>query len=93
MSATQVKKMKVHSSTDVSIVIEGTEVLDNCGSVAKACLVLMGIINAVNLSYPPKTKDTFEVFQKLLLELDVLKLFSLLFCHAHLLENGHLKNK
>lgn len=62
------------SETDVSIVNEGTEVLDNCGSVAKACLLLMGIIYAMNLSYPPKTKYTFEVFQKLLLELDVLKL-------------------
>ena len=58
----------------VSIVVEGTEVLDNCRSVAKACLLLMGIIYAMNLSYPPKMKYTFEVFQKLLLELDVLKL-------------------
>lgn len=58
----------------MSIVVEGTEVLDNCGSVAKACLLLMGIIYAMNLSYPPKIKYTFEVFQKLLLELDVLKL-------------------
>ncbi|CAL8275432.1 unnamed protein product [Arctogadus glacialis] len=62
------------SDADVSIVVEGTEVLDNCGSVAKACLLLMGIIYAMNLSYPPKMKYTFEVFQKLLLELDVLKL-------------------
>ncbi len=62
------------SNADVSIVVEGTEVLDNCGSVAKACLLLMGIIYAMNLSYPPKMKYTFELFQKLLLELDVLKL-------------------
>ncbi|KAK0145606.1 hypothetical protein N1851_015504 [Merluccius polli] len=69
-----VKKMKVHSDTDVSIVIEGTEVLHNCGSVAKACLLLMGIIYSMNFISPPKPKYTFEVFQKLLLELDVLKL-------------------
>ncbi|KAK0146538.1 hypothetical protein N1851_014144 [Merluccius polli] len=50
------------SDTDVSIVIEGNEIM------------LMGIIYAMNLSYPPKTKYTFEVFQKPLLELDVLKL-------------------
>lgn len=39
------------SDADVSIVVEGTEVLDNCGSVAKACLLLMGIIYAMNMSY------------------------------------------
>lgn len=59
---------------DVSIVIEGTEVLHSCQSVAKASLLLMGIIYALNLSYPPRLKYTFEVFQKLFLELDVLKL-------------------
>ena len=42
----------------MSIVVEGTEVLE-CGSVAKACLLLMGIIYAMNLSYPPKMKYTF----------------------------------
>jgi hypothetical protein len=62
------------SNADVSIVVEGTEVLDNCGSVAKACVLQMGIIYAMTLSYPPKIKHTFEVFQKPLLELDVLKL-------------------
>ena len=62
------------SDADVSIVVEGTEVLDNCGSVAKACVLQMGIIYAMTLSYPPKIKHTFEVFQKPLLELDVLKL-------------------
>lgn len=58
----------------VSIIIEGTEVLDDCGYVAKACLLLMGIIYAMNLTYPPKLKYTFEVFQKLSLELDTLKM-------------------
>ena len=40
---------EVASETDVSIVIEGHEVLDNCGSVAKDCLLLVGIIYAMNL--------------------------------------------
>lgn len=58
----------------VSVIIEGTEVLEDCGSVTNACLLLMGVIYAVNLSYPLKLKDRFEVFQKLFLELDILKM-------------------
>ncbi|XP_051272765.1 uncharacterized protein LOC127372883 [Dicentrarchus labrax] len=58
----------------VSVIIEGTEVLEDCGSVTNACLLLMGVIYAVNLSYPLKLKYTFEVFQKLFLELDILKM-------------------
>ncbi|XP_036965761.1 uncharacterized protein LOC119025861 isoform X1 [Acanthopagrus latus] len=60
----------------VSVVIEGKEVLEDCRSVANACLLLMGVIYAVNLSYPLKLKYTFEVFQKMLLELDALKMSS-----------------
>lgn len=40
MSSTQVKKIKVHSTLLCQLLL--TEVLDNCGSVAKACLLLMG---------------------------------------------------
>ncbi|KAL3987735.1 hypothetical protein ACER0C_014850 [Sarotherodon galilaeus] len=59
---------------NVSVIIEGTEILEDCGSVINACLLLMGVIYAVNLSYPLKLKYTFEVFQKLFLELDILKM-------------------
>ncbi|KAI7789835.1 hypothetical protein IRJ41_007412 [Triplophysa rosa] len=58
----------------VSVIIEGTEVVEDCGSVTNACLLLMGVIYVVNLSYPLKLKYTFEVFQKLFLELDILKM-------------------
>lgn len=58
----------------VSVIIEGKEVMNDCKNVAKACLLLMGFIYAMNLSYPSKLKYTFEVFQKLFLELDTLKL-------------------
>ncbi|KAM7401515.1 hypothetical protein PAMP_016824 [Pampus punctatissimus] len=63
-------------SSDVSVIIEGREVLEGCRSVANACLLLMGVIYALNLSYPLKLKYTFEVFQKLFLELDILKMSS-----------------
>ncbi|KAK9536023.1 hypothetical protein VZT92_005845 [Zoarces viviparus] len=59
---------------DVLIVIEGKEILHDYESVAKAYLLLMGFIYAMNFSYPPKLKYTFEVFQKLFLQLDVLKM-------------------
>ncbi|XP_060769976.1 uncharacterized protein LOC132881491 isoform X1 [Neoarius graeffei] len=59
--------------TDVIIVIDGTEVLGGCKTLANACMLLMGFVYSLNLSYPPKLKYTFEVFQKLLLELDDLK--------------------
>ncbi|KAI9545413.1 hypothetical protein NQZ68_036884 [Dissostichus eleginoides] len=59
---------------DVSIVIEGDRVLTSCGNETKACALLMGFIYALNLEYPKKLKYTFEVFQKLFLELDGAKL-------------------
>ncbi|KAJ8409946.1 hypothetical protein AAFF_G00209870 [Aldrovandia affinis] len=54
------------------IVIEGTEVLDDL-DVPRACALLMELIYALNLSYPKELKNTFEVFQKIFLELDGLK--------------------
>ncbi|XP_056447174.1 uncharacterized protein LOC130383143 isoform X2 [Gadus chalcogrammus] len=59
--------------TDVIIVVDGTEVLGGCKTLTNACILLMGFVYSLNLSYPPKLKYTFEVFQKLLLELDDLK--------------------
>ncbi|XP_061838112.2 uncharacterized protein [Nerophis lumbriciformis] len=59
---------------DVSILVEGHEILPGCNSTAKACSLLMGLIYALNLAYPLTLRYTFEVFQKLMLELDGFKL-------------------
>lgn len=73
------KILVIHNPTaeedpaDISIVIEGNEVL-RCENRSKACMLLMGVIYALNLQYPKELKYTFEVFQKLFLELDSLKL-------------------
>lgn len=56
---------------DMSIMIEGKNVRNSCG---KACVLLMGLIYALNLPSHKKLKYIFEVFRKLFLELDGTKL-------------------
>lgn len=56
------------------VVIEGNKVMEGCGSLTKACVLLMGLIYALNLEHPKQLKNTFEAFQKLFLELDGEKL-------------------
>uniref|UniRef100_UPI003AAE858A uncharacterized protein isoform X1 n=1 Tax=Centroberyx gerrardi TaxID=166262 RepID=UPI003AAE858A len=59
---------------DVGVVLEGVEVLQNLQSVTLGRVMLFGLIYALNLSYPKDLKCTFEVFQKILMELDTTKL-------------------
>ncbi len=60
--------------TDVGVVLEGVEVLPNLKNVTLGCVTLFGLIYALNLNYPKDLKCTFEVFQKVLMELDTTKL-------------------
>lgn len=59
---------------DAVVVLEESEVLSGLRSVTKACIMLLGLIYAVNLSYPKELRYTFEFFQKIMLELDSGKL-------------------
>ncbi|XP_076736569.1 uncharacterized protein LOC111501497 [Maylandia zebra] len=61
---------------DIGVLIEGVEALTDLGNIAQACALLFGLIYCLNLSYPPELKCTFEVLQKILLNLDGQKLSS-----------------
>ncbi|KAK5906173.1 hypothetical protein CgunFtcFv8_002062 [Champsocephalus gunnari] len=59
---------------DVGVVLEGVEVLHNLQSINHACMMLYRLIYALNLSYPKSLKNTFEVYQKILMDLESSKL-------------------
>uniref|UniRef100_A0A3Q2VV74 Uncharacterized LOC102288954 n=1 Tax=Haplochromis burtoni TaxID=8153 RepID=A0A3Q2VV74_HAPBU len=61
---------------DVGVLIEGVEANTDLGNIAQACALLFGLTYCLNLSYPPELKCTFEVLQKILLNLDGQKLSS-----------------
>lgn len=59
---------------DVGIIIEGIEVLTDLDSVALGFAMLFGLTYALDMSYPLELKYTFEVIQKVIMELDGTKL-------------------
>ncbi|KAI9535055.1 hypothetical protein NQZ68_007143 [Dissostichus eleginoides] len=58
------------SEDDVRIVLEGVTVIQDLETVAFASAMLLGLIYSLNLSYPKKLSCTFEVLQKIIMELD-----------------------
>lgn len=59
-----------NSPKNTAAVIEGVEVITELGDLARACSVLLGLTYTLNLGYPRQLKYTFEILQKLFLELD-----------------------
>ncbi|KAE8290016.1 hypothetical protein D5F01_LYC11731 [Larimichthys crocea] len=55
---------------DVGVIIEGVNVLQGLRNVANGCVLLLGLIYSLNLSYPKELKHTFEFLQKVVMELD-----------------------
>ncbi|XP_051969488.1 uncharacterized protein LOC127634124 [Xyrauchen texanus] len=62
------------SPADLGVVLEGQKVLQDLISVPYTAAMLLGLIYGLNLSYPPELRYTFEVLQKIILELDGNKL-------------------
>jgi len=59
---------------DIGIFVEGLIILDNCGSVAQACAIMLGIIYALNMAYPKELRYYYEFIQKVLFRMDGEKL-------------------
>ncbi|TKS65552.1 hypothetical protein D9C73_028014 [Collichthys lucidus] len=55
---------------DVGVIIEGVNVLQGLRNVANGCVLLLGLIYSLNLSYPKELKHTFEFLQKVVMELN-----------------------
>lgn len=59
---------------DIGIFVEGVIILNNCGSVARACAMMLGVIYALNMAYPKELRYYYEFLQKVLFRMDAEKL-------------------
>uniref|UniRef100_A0AAY4C4B6 Uncharacterized protein n=1 Tax=Denticeps clupeoides TaxID=299321 RepID=A0AAY4C4B6_9TELE len=64
----------LHQPQDIGIIIDGVEVLNELPSVAAGVAMLFGLCYALNMKYPQGFRFTFEVIQKVIMELDVTQL-------------------
>lgn len=55
---------------DIGIVLEGQQVLGDLDNIALAVAMLFGLMYALNLNYPDDLKYSFEVLQKIVMELE-----------------------
>ncbi|XP_041959658.1 uncharacterized protein LOC121718637 [Alosa sapidissima] len=65
-----VVKRHISDHPDIVIVLEGQQVSLELDNVALAAALLFGLIYALNLDYPKELKYTFEVLQKIIIELE-----------------------
>lgn len=54
---------------NASVVLEEAVVLSDLGDIPNALAVLMGLLYALNIDYPKELKDTFEVIQRVLMNI------------------------
>ncbi|KAL7849999.1 hypothetical protein SRHO_G00193480 [Serrasalmus rhombeus] len=64
------KQRDARREPDIGIVLEGQVVLQELDNVALATAMLFGLMYALNPSYPPELKYTFEVLLKVVMELE-----------------------
>ncbi|XP_077065785.1 uncharacterized protein LOC143718642 [Siphateles boraxobius] len=65
-----IKHIAENEPRDVGIVLEGVIVLQDLENVAFATAMLFGLIYSLNLKYPTTLRYTFEILQKIIMELD-----------------------
>lgn len=60
--------------SDVGVIIEGEVVLNDLENVALATAMLFGLFYTLNMRYPSKLRYTFEVIQKIIMEVNAAEL-------------------
>ena len=56
-------------SEDIGVVLEGIRLLRDLDNIALAVAMLFGLMYALNISYPADLQYTFEVVQKILMDI------------------------
>lgn len=65
-----VKRDATSKAEDIGIVLEGQMVVRDLDNVALEAAMIFGLMYALNLNYPPELKYSFEVLQKIVMELE-----------------------